>query len=433
MQTSSDQYVESVFSSLTRNTRAWLVCFSASLFFFYEFIQMNAFNAIESSLIHSFHINATQLGFLSSFYFAANVIFLFPAGIMLDRFSTKRIITYSLSLCIFGTYLFSRVHSYELALFARFLTGIGSAFCFLSCIRLASRWFSSDRMALITGLIVTMAMLGGMMAQYPMTVLVNTVGWRQTLLYDSLFGLVILLVILWQVQDHPNPITASTIYKKSEQDLHFWRSLRIAYLNGQNWLAALYTCLMNTPIGILGVVWGVPYLTTVFGLTNTQAATVTSMIFLGTIFGGPTIGWISDRIAQRKTPMLLGAFASLLTIFMILQLQTTNVVTLCFLFFLLGFFSSSQVLSYPSVAENNPASLTAMSVSVISFTTQGGIWLLEPLYGSLLQSQWHGQIKDGIAAYDPSAYITALYIIPAGFILALLCSLVLKDKNIAED
>ena len=56
---------------------AWVICFTAALFFLYEFMQMNMFNAIDPYLMHAFHINAEQLGSLSAIYYYSNVIFLF--------------------------------------------------------------------------------------------------------------------------------------------------------------------------------------------------------------------------------------------------------------------------------------------------------------------------------------------------------------------
>lgn len=141
--------------------RAWIVCLIAALFFFYEFIQMNMLSSLNQDLMAAFDVDATRLGILSSTYFYANVIFLLPAGQLLDRYSTRTIILIALSLCVLGTYLFSLTDSLWIAAFFRFVTGIGSAFCFLSSIRLASRWFPANHMALISGLIVTMAMLGG--------------------------------------------------------------------------------------------------------------------------------------------------------------------------------------------------------------------------------------------------------------------------------
>ena len=54
----------------------WIVCFSAALFFFYEFIQMNMFNAISADLMRAFSLHATELGKLSAYYFYVIYFFL---------------------------------------------------------------------------------------------------------------------------------------------------------------------------------------------------------------------------------------------------------------------------------------------------------------------------------------------------------------------
>ncbi len=111
---------------------ACVVVLIASLFFFYEFIQMNMLDALSLPLMKVFSINAEQLGKISSYYFLANVIFLIPAGILFDRYSTRKIILLSLALCIVGTALFAFAPSVFWAKVFRFMTGIGSGFCFLS-------------------------------------------------------------------------------------------------------------------------------------------------------------------------------------------------------------------------------------------------------------------------------------------------------------
>src|SRR4051812_41777784 len=85
---------------------AWIVTLTASLFFFYEFIQLNLFNSIDVDLMRDFHLDAMQLGQLSSMYFYANAIFLFPAGNLLDRYSTKLLLLLAVVLCTVGTFLF---------------------------------------------------------------------------------------------------------------------------------------------------------------------------------------------------------------------------------------------------------------------------------------------------------------------------------------
>ncbi len=292
--------------------------------------------------------------------------------------------------------------------------------------RLASRWFPSERMALVTGCIVTMAMLGGVLAQTPLTLLVEKFGWRQALQIDGVFGLFIIFIIMLNVRDFPAGHQSS---KEEIKQIGFFRSFQLTYFKAQNWLAAFYTCLMNMPLGILGVVWGVPYLTEVHHLSATQASVVTSMIFFGTIVGGPVIGWLSDHLCMRRLPMIIGAVVSLVTVSVFLNMSSASFDQLLAIFFILGFVTSTQVLSYPTVAESNSPLLTATALSVISIITQGGIAVFESLYGRVIEHFWQGQMVQGVQVYSPHAFHEASLMIPAGFLVALLAALLLRETN----
>ncbi len=62
-------------SSSQSNWKGWVVCMVASLFFFYDFIQMNIFSVINVPLMHDFHLNAAQLGTLSAYFFMSTRYF----------------------------------------------------------------------------------------------------------------------------------------------------------------------------------------------------------------------------------------------------------------------------------------------------------------------------------------------------------------------
>ena len=46
----------------------WCICFAASLFFFYEFIQGNMFASIADDVMRDFNVQADNLTYLSSIY-----------------------------------------------------------------------------------------------------------------------------------------------------------------------------------------------------------------------------------------------------------------------------------------------------------------------------------------------------------------------------
>lgn len=406
----------------------WLVCFSAALFFFYDFIQMNMFNAISAQLMQAFSLNAEQLGFLSVNYFYSSLLFHFPAGLILDRISTRKVILTALSICVIGTFSFALSTNYYLASLFRFFTGIGSAFCFLASIRLASRWFPSNKMALVSGLIVTMAMTGGMVAQAPLTALVNLLDWRNALLVDAAFGTIIFAVIFAFVRDYP----AKAVEDHSHytiKSVGFWQSMTKSYLNLQNWLCGIYTCLMNLPLSILGALWGVLYLEQVHNLSSTKASFVTSMIFVGTIIGSPLAGWFSDKISNRRIPMIVGALLSFILIMIIIKLPFHSMSSLMLLFFALGLITSTQIISYPTVAEGNPHTLTATSVSVVSFTAIGGYAVFQPLFGKLMDWHWSGLMMHKQDIYSALNFDTALLILPIAFFVALCAALFIKETH----
>ncbi|EKD77670.1 MAG: hypothetical protein ACD_42C00235G0001 [uncultured bacterium] len=413
-----------------QRVQPWIVVFSASLFFFFEFMQVNMFNALDPSLYKAFHLsNATQLGQLSACYMYAIVLFLFPAGMILDRFPTRLIIIIAMFTCATCAFLFSFTTALWQAEICRLITGVGGAFCLLSCVRLASRWFPPKHMALVVGLIVTFAMLGGMMAQTPFTTLTEMVGWRNTLRFDAAAGFIMLLVIVAFVRDFPaGERTFFEAQHVSLEKIGFWRALRQTISNTQNWLGGLYTSLINLPIFLLGSTWGSWYLMQTQQLSAVDASFVTSMLFIGMIIGSPALGWFSDLIEQRKMPMMVGAVASIGVIFAIMYIPHLSLEELLILFFVLGFVISSQIISYALIAESNPSVLTGTAEGLASVLIMAGGFLI-PVFPMLLNLHWNHVMQDGIPHYSLHDYHLAFLIMPIAFVLALFASFAIKETH----
>lgn len=412
----------------TNNKLAWTVTLVASLFFFYEFIQLNLFNAIALDLMQSFNLNATELGHLSSMYFYANALFLFPAGMMLDRYSTKKLLLFAVSLCTVGTYLFAIAPSYHLAAFGRFLVGWGASFCFLSCIRIASRWFPPHKMAFVTGVVVTVAMLGGLVAQTPFAILSHHIGWRHAVMVDAALGIVIALAIRFMVQDRPPGSHEEVKAEKATlKSIGFLRSLKMVLSNRYNWLGGIYTSLLNLPVFLLGALWGINFLVQVHHVTAVQASYATTLFFLGVIFGSPVFGWFSDKIGRRVMPMVVGAILSLGVILVLMYAPDLNLYELMGLFFLIGFVTSSQVLTYPTVAELNPTILTSTAVSVESVLIMSSGFIFQPLFGWMMEKNWDHSMLNGMPVYSPQDFLNALLIMPIAFVIGLVIALLIKE------
>ncbi len=403
----------------------YLVTISAALFFAYELMQFHMMNAIAPLLMKDLSMNATSFGNLCSVYLLADVLFLLPAGILLDRFSTRKVILSSLLLCILGTFGFSFSYNFASAAFCHFLSGIGNAFCFLSCMMLIARWFPQEKQPFVVGLVVTIGMLGGVVAQSPVSYLASLLTWRTTLLFDAALGVFIYALIYLFVYD---PDTKASSNKSS---IPFWRGVRLS-LNLHNVAAGFYTSLMNLPLMLLGATFGSLFLTQVHGFTLATSALISSMICMGTIVGSPLYGHFAPKTLTGRSWLFIGAFSSLAVILLILLLPHPSELTLLSLFFLLGVFSSSQILSYPLIAENNPKELTGTSMGISGAIIMGLPMLIGPCIGMILDLFWTGAIVGDARFYPPHAFLIAFSLLPAGFILSFAAGSVLGKKQRAQ-
>lgn len=416
----------------TKHTQlAWWVTLTAALFFFYEFIQMNLFNTINPDLREAFSLDAVSIGQLFSMYFYANFLCLFTAGTLLDRYSPKRLLMGAVAVCTIGTVIFATAKDVHTASIGRLLIGGSASFCFLSCIRIASRWFPPHRMALVTGVVVTMAMLGGMVAQTPFALLTKALGdWRQALYVNSALGVVIVLAILFIVQDRPpDAQEEAKVDRDHLNELGVWRCIKLAVLNPQNWFGGLYTALMNLPVFIMGGLWGVLYLTSVHHLTDTQASYATSLFFIGVILGSLGFGWFSDHIERRVLPMILGAILSLGVMLALMYLPNLSLGMVMFLFTLIGFVTSSQVLTYPTIAELNPIYLTSTAVSIDSLCIMASGFIIPPLFGALMERASGGvhEMVNGVTVYTPAEFNHAMLIMPISILIALVIAFFIRE------
>lgn len=403
-----------------RAIKPWMVCCAGSFLFFYQFIQGNMFASIADHVMRDFQIDASHLVYLSSIYYLPNVAFLLIAGVMLDRFSAKKILVYSMFFCMLATWVLAYTHSYAVAMICRFVAGTTSAFCFLAPVRLATRWFPPSKMAMVTGAIVTMAMTGGLLAQYPLTSLVLHVGWRQAVLDVAYLGLAMLLIMLWWIKDKPDGFDEPE--HKTLPMLDAWKGC----LHRQPICAGLYTSLMNLPIAVLGAAMGKLYIMERLHVPQGDAAFVNGMLFLGAMLGGPLIGYCSDRLGLRLLPMKFGALLALVIVLAIMY-ANVSLQVMTALFFLLGLITSAQVISYVLVAESASPVMIATSMSVVSILTQGGYLVYQNIFGAILVRSGNMTMVDGTPMYDLSAYQTAALILPAAFLIALGLVFVLKE------
>ena len=173
---------------------------------------------------------------------------------------------------------------------------------------------------------------------------------------------------------------------------------------------------------VIGALWGKDYLMSVQGISAEQASFVISMVFFGLIVGCPLLGWISDRLARRKTPMIIGGLLNLAWISLIIDFHWSYP-GLMIAFFILGVFSSSQIIAYPLIMESSPPHIIASSEALSATLIMGGGAVFQPLFGWLLDHYAPTHI------YGASAYQHAILVLPICFFIASALACFIKETH----
>ena len=409
-----------------KSSRSALVVFTAGAFFFYSFIQMTLFSteAMKEFFMELLSISDTAtFGNFAGTFLYGTVIFLIPAGLLLDKFSVRKIIIAMILLdvvCVFASAFTSNV---LIASVLRFLMGVAHCIAFMAPFRLAPRWFTSKNLALVSGLLVAFAVFGGWVSGAPLLAIISTLGGKTAMLINGVLGFVILAAALFFLKDFP------INYKEegaSSEGLSLVHGLKLAAQNKQNWLAGLYIGLLNLAVLLLGAMWGTTYLKIVNPEFSEATFTgIIGMIFIGTIIGSPLSGLISDKLKSRKKAMIGGAILSLVIMLLIIFPPVTSAGFFYSLFLLLGLITAAQSIGYPVIAESNEDKVlgTANGLSAVVLMGIGAIG--QPLFGQLVAMFGGG--AGASAEQVQAAFQTSIWVMPIAFVAALLCAFLLKE------
>ncbi|MBN2689061.1 MAG: MFS transporter [Gammaproteobacteria bacterium] len=400
----------------------WLAWFATAFFYAYQYFLQVSPSVMVKSLMRAFNADATSLSILVSFYFWAYAFSQIPLGAILDKFGVRRLLTASALLVAIGSTLFAASHMFFLASLGRLLIGLGGGSAAIGCMYIAANAHPTNRFSILTGLLLSIGMIGAISAQAPLAVACEDLGWRPTILLLSAIGL-LLAILLW---------TCLAKIKKTSNNTNntadkLWDGMRAILKKQQIWMLAAYAGLMLVPTTVFGALWGGPYLRSAYHLSNKEAATLISMIFVGWIFGAPILGWISDRTLKRNPVMYVSAIGTLITTSLIIYLLDFTYYELALLIFCTGFFSSGLIVAFSSAKENSSPNTTGACMGFMNGLNMLGGAILPPIIGLILDR--YRILNFGVASYSTHGYQISLSILPICVFIALILLLFVRETN----
>lgn len=384
-----------------------------AMFFYYEFALQVSPGIMAHSLMQTFGISATTMGFVAGAYYFSYTAMQIPTGLLYGRFGARRMITIAACICATGSLLFGLAPSALMIGVARLFMGLGSAFAFVGVLFIALRWFPIRYFAIFAGITQTLGSIGAMSGQGPLAMVVNHVGWRKTMVIFGIIGFLISAGTWLFLRDRPK----GSEEIEAQQRLNIWAALTSVLRNRQTWPIALYSFAIWAPIAAFASLWGVPFLTNAYHFSNVVAGNGIAMIWLGTAIGSPAAGWLSSLIQRRCSILwglaIIGLFAMLGTVY----IHHLSLILLFSLLFLIGFAAGGQSLAFAVVKDNNSTNTSSAAMGLNNMAVVFGGALFQPLIGGLLDMHHQGRHLT-TANYTSGDYHFALFLLPICFLIS---------------
>lgn len=406
---------------------AWVVWAISACFALLQFTIQLSSSTIINGLIHDFHLSAFSAALLLSSYYYIYMVLQIPAGILIDRFGPRRLLTFGAIACVFSCYLFAHATGLFSAFVGRILLGGGLAFAFIGTLSLISRWFPIERFAFIVSIAEMVGMLGAAFSSVLLTHVVQQNGWRSSI-YS--FGSIaaILAVFLWvMVRDAPKrymhqcPAVSLGL-------IDIYRDLGLLLKRGIVWVNALYSGLMFALITVFVGLWGINFLVLADHFSLTTASITSNMAFIGLAMGCPIVGIVDGYWRVRRWMMTLAPGLSFV-VFLLVMTLTMKPLVVSTLMFLLGFFSAPYILAFAignEVASNRSRAASIGFVNTISVASAA---ILQPFVGYLLV-HYSTHTAGNHTLYSIHGYHVALSTLLFCFAISIVIGLFLPERPV---
>lgn len=286
--------------------RKWIQWLVPQMFFCLNLAGVVVYAVTSSSLGSALKLSSAQVAGLGGAYFIAYALSQLLLGSSLGALPARYLLGITALISAAGAFLLSAAQSYEMAMLARILMGVGFGTAMVGVIYVVGQLFN-DRFAFMVNLSQSAAnAVGaaiGSLASIPLLQdFRHPFQITGTLLLIN--GILLLLFIKQGSSDGESAADQPEPLSLPEQ-------LRAIAGNGQFWIATLYFAGMFATFLAYADLWNIKFQVDVFGMDNNKAALVNSAVAWGCTAGALVTGIWANRVGHLL-PARICAWLSLL-------------------------------------------------------------------------------------------------------------------------
>lgn len=410
----------------------WFYWLLGTLCYFYQFVFRTIFGTLGDDITAKFQLSVTDLSTFFAAFMIAYPLMQIPAGILLDKYGPRKMLTFAMFCLSGGILIVSLTHSFPLAIGGRVLMGVGAAFAFAGTSKIVTIWFPLRMMGFLLGATVFLGGMGGAFSKHLYDALPHHWDLSESLLYMGLSGLCIACVIGFFLREKKN-LSVGAAGAVPIKKTTFVEDLRLILTNKQILTAAFFTFFAYLPISIIGDSWGPIAFQKIFGATKELADKTLTYFYIAFAIGSLFYSSIVTTLSKIRY-VLFVEFGFALVFLYILLIHTSigqdtfyGVPGFLILSALLGFNLGGVALAFPLGCSHASKEISATIVGVMNMLCMISGGIFSKLIGHLLHFYWDGATaQDGTPIFSGAAYQSALKPLLVTSVLALILLIFLR-------
>lgn len=381
--------------------------------------------------------SSDEYGFFSGSYGFFNVFLglLFIGGIILDKFGIRFTGTMSTALMFAGALIkwYAVGHSFEgemmgysmqvvVACLGFALYGVGCEIAGITVSKVLVKWFTGHELALAMGVQVGLARLGTAAALSLALPFAKQMGGAASSvgLGAAMLCIGMIAFLVYNVMDRRLDATAGGCGSDAPEESLRWADIVYLVTNKGFWYIALL-CLMFYAGVFPFLKFATKIMVLKYGVDESVAGSIPSMLPYGTIVLTPLFGYIYDKIGKGATLMIIGSVL-LTLVHATFALPVNNVVLAITLMVVLGVaFGLVPSAMWPSVPKIIPMQVLGTAYALIFYIQNIGLSLVPIWIGKVNQAN-----TDASGMID---YTHTLSIFAAFGAISIVISLLLRAED----
>ena len=361
---------------------------------------------LSPNLMHDFNINPNNMGLLGGVFFLSFAIFQIPAGILIDKYGPRKVMSVVITFAVLGSIIFALSNSFYTLLIGRVLMGLGCSICLMGSLVLITRWTDSDQFSKLAGIILAVGGIGGLLATTPLSYFSELFGWRLSFWLAAVVTFCVMLLYYFILEDRKNDL----ILNRSNETISLKNLLFILKERNFKFMIPMSLMSYSSLVVILGL-WGAPYLKDIHGLDSVERGKILMLMAISWNIGSFVFGRLRSIFGNYKNVVIFGASGVIILLFILSIITEINSIYLHILFCILGFFGAFSVALISHYQVLFDKEYMGRALSTANFFNFGGVFFVQWLTGKIIYLMGGDSTGAPIEAYRMAFLFVAILLL----------------------